>query len=111
MTRTEELTQSLNHDISRDYIEADSDQAVGPLFGGLRAVAIPAETPEQDEAGERLDHGVGAESDQGDRSGGDPSGYGDRGLDRVPGDTNPGQQPRPPHESQSPNVRTGLCYR
>jgi hypothetical protein len=91
MTRTEELAQSLYRDISRDYIEADSDQAIGPLLGGLRAVAIPAETPEQDEAGQRLDHGVRAESDQGDRTGGDPSAYRDRGLDRVPGDTNPGQ--------------------
>jgi hypothetical protein len=29
----------------------------------------------------------------------------------VPGDTGAGQEPRPPHESQSPNVGTGLRYR
>ena len=110
MTRTEELAQSLNRDISRDYVEADPDQAVGPLLGGLRAVAIPRRNARAGRSRPETPPPSRRRIRAGDRSAAIPAPTA-IAASIAPGDTNPGQQPRLPDESQSPKIRTGLCYR
>ncbi len=63
-------------------------------FGDVRAEARACEQPQNDETGERLDEGVGAEADQRDRSGGEAGGDRDRGFEKVIPDPAPGEQTR-----------------
>ena len=107
MVAGDQLTHGLHPDICGDHPEADGDQAIGAPFRRLRRMPLLAEPPEQDDAGDGLDHGVGAESDQGDRARGEPGGNGDGGFDRMPPEPEASKTLGASDELWTPGLRAG----
>ena len=94
----DERAQCLDADVPGEQEETDGDQLLCAPLGAAGATPRAGEQPEHDTTSKRLDQAVRSEANQGDRAGSKPGGDRDRELDRVPADTAPGKQPRPPLE-------------
>ena len=64
----EQGAHRLEGDVGREQEELDRDELLGALLGRLGEHARAGEAPDDDHAGEALDHGVQAEADERDRS-------------------------------------------
>ena len=98
MAAAEQRPDRFDADVGGEYEVARGDKLLCPPLGALQVRAAGAESPEDDEAGKRLDQRVEAEANQGDRAGRDPGAEGNRELDEVPGVAAPGEQLRPSYE-------------
>jgi hypothetical protein len=76
-------------DVGGEYVERDRDQLLRSALRVRRAQPGTGEQPEDDQAGDRLDQRVGAETDQRDRAGGEAGANGDRCLQHVVADSTP----------------------